>query len=59
MYRGELVEQWPMAKVLADPQHDYTKRLLAGVPRLHGWGAPNTAKRKVMAEAMARARQRA
>jgi ABC-type dipeptide/oligopeptide/nickel transport system ATPase component len=39
MYHGELVEQGPVAKVLADPQHDYTKRLLADVPRLLGWGA--------------------
>jgi peptide/nickel transport system ATP-binding protein len=39
MYHGELVEQGPVEKVLADPQHDYTKRLLADVPRLHGWGA--------------------
>ncbi len=39
MHYGELVEQGPVEKVLADPQHSYTQRLLADVPRLHGWGA--------------------
>jgi ABC-type glutathione transport system ATPase component len=29
MYRGELVELRPTAELFADPQHDYTKRLLA------------------------------
>jgi peptide/nickel transport system ATP-binding protein len=37
MYRGELAEQGPVAKVLDAPQHPYTKRLMADVPRLHGW----------------------
>jgi len=36
MYRGELVEQGPVKTIMANPQHDYTKRLLADVPRLRG-----------------------
>jgi ABC-type glutathione transport system ATPase component len=32
LYRGSVVEEGPTATVLADPQHDYTKRLLAAVP---------------------------
>lgn len=39
MYRGKLVEQGPVEIVLGNPQHEYTKRLLADVPSLHGWGA--------------------
>ncbi|UUP18293.1 ABC transporter ATP-binding protein [Nitratireductor thuwali] len=33
MYAGEIVETGPTTAVLSDPQHSYTKRLLAAVPR--------------------------
>jgi len=32
MQRGVVVEYGPTARVFADPQHDYTKRLLAAIP---------------------------
>ncbi|MER5865849.1 ABC transporter ATP-binding protein [Kitasatospora sp. NPDC002040] len=34
MHDGEVVEQGRTAEILTDPQHPYTKRLLAAVPRL-------------------------
>jgi ABC-type glutathione transport system ATPase component len=36
LWRGQVVEQGPTASVLDDPQHEYTKRLRASVPR-RGW----------------------
>jgi peptide/nickel transport system ATP-binding protein len=34
MYEGELVETAEVHELFANPQHDYTKKLLAAVPRL-------------------------
>lgn len=34
MFRGEKVEEGPVAEIFENPQHDYTKALLAAVPRL-------------------------
>ncbi len=34
MFKGEIVEQGTCEAVLTDPQHEYTKMLLASVPRL-------------------------
>ncbi|NED91301.1 ATP-binding cassette domain-containing protein, partial [Streptomyces sp. SID11233] len=34
MYQGEIVETGPVEDVLLRPGHDYTRRLLAAVPRL-------------------------
>nr|BFD88123.1 ABC transporter ATP-binding protein [Streptomyces sp. Xyl84] len=39
MYRGEIVETGPVEDVLLRPAHDYTRRLLAAVPRLSVAGA--------------------
>jgi ABC-type dipeptide/oligopeptide/nickel transport system ATPase component len=32
MYRGQLVEEGPVRRILRDPQHEYTRTLLAAVP---------------------------
>ena len=32
MYRGELVEVGPVDQVLRDPEHEYTRSLLAALP---------------------------
>ena len=36
MYLGRVVEEGPTNQLFADPQHPYTKALLAAAPRLHG-----------------------
>jgi ABC-type dipeptide/oligopeptide/nickel transport system ATPase component len=35
MYRGQVVEQGEARAIAASPAHEYTRRLLASVPRLH------------------------
>lgn len=34
MYRGNMMEEGPVEQIFEDPQHDYTKALLAAVPKL-------------------------
>ena len=34
MYRGHVVEQGPVEQIFYKPQHEYTQRLLAAVPRI-------------------------
>jgi peptide/nickel transport system ATP-binding protein len=34
MYRGKVVESGPALEILRDPQHEYTKRLIASAPSL-------------------------
>lgn len=36
MYKGRIVEAGRTADIFANPQHDYTKNLIASLPRLHG-----------------------
>jgi len=33
LYRGNVVEQGPVARVLDEPRHEYTKRLISSIPR--------------------------
>jgi peptide/nickel transport system ATP-binding protein len=33
MYQGRIIEHGPAEQVLIDPAHDYTRELLAAVPR--------------------------
>ncbi len=42
MRDGEVVEEGPMARVFTDPQHDYTKMLLAAEPTGHKAAVPET-----------------
>lgn len=34
MYRGRKVEEGPVGRIFSDPRHDYTRALLAAVPKL-------------------------
>jgi peptide/nickel transport system ATP-binding protein len=43
IYKGNIVEQGSTEKLFADPQHPYTRALLAAVPRITGGGIPDIA----------------
>ena len=43
MFGGEIMEEGPVEQIFHDPQHEYTQRLIAAVPRIgsmKGKGAP-------------------
>jgi len=39
MYKGKLVEEGPVRRILRAPEHPYTKNLLAAVPGMHAGGS--------------------
>jgi peptide/nickel transport system ATP-binding protein len=41
MFQGRIVESGSAAQVLDSPQHEYTKRLIASIPRGQEWGDAN------------------
>jgi peptide/nickel transport system ATP-binding protein len=43
MHRGRVVESGPSAEIVSSPKADYTRLLLASVPRLRSGGTPATA----------------
>ncbi|MFG2873503.1 ATP-binding cassette domain-containing protein [Streptomyces sp. NPDC048337] len=45
MYRGRTMEHRPVAELLADPRHPYTRLLLASVPR-PGWDPDSIGRRR-------------
>ena len=40
VHDGQIVEHGPTTRVLDDPRHPYTRRLLTAVPRLPVWMDP-------------------
>jgi len=51
MQHGRIVEIGPVAQILEDPQHDYTRSLIAAVPRLMAAPRPPRADAPVVLEA--------
>jgi peptide/nickel transport system ATP-binding protein len=53
MYRGDLVEEGPVEQVFAAPARDYTRKLLASVPRIYDGSARNVSTTVVKEDAPA------
>jgi len=40
LHQGEIVECGPTERIFSNPQHEYTQRLMAAIPRLSPASAP-------------------